>query len=361
MSNGLESIETMFKQQLLQLDAFYANNHRNILAMRTSNRNKNIFISRLNTMYNRQKTIIITTKNNKLREYLEQQQQQEQQQEQWRQQQQQKWQQQLQEQQQEQWRQQQAILNNTELKSLLIGINYTRTPTQLYGCINDAHNLQSYLTTKYNFNTNNVCVLTDNTIVKPTRQSILKKYKDLLMNAKSGDKLFFTYSGHGSYRTDVNKDEKDGKDELLITIDQQAISDDELKFILNEHLPEGVTLFILFDCCHSGTLMDLKYNYLSGNDPLNDQVEINESTSETKSNVFLISGCFDSQTSADTFIDNKYQGALTWSFLKVMTEHTNLTWKSLLINMRDLLKPNYSQIPQLSSGKMIDINSPLPF
>jgi hypothetical protein len=341
MSNGLDSIETMFKQQLLQLDAFYANNHRNILAMRTSNRNKNIFISRLNTMYNRQKTIIITTKNNKLREYLEQQQQQ----------------QQLQEQE----RQQQAILNNTELKSLLIGINYTRTPTQLYGCINDAHHLQSYLTTKYNFNATNVCVLTDNTIVKPTRQSILKKYKDLLMNAKSGDKLFLTYSGHGSYRTDVNKDEKDGKDELLITIDQQAISDDELKFILNEHLPEGVTLFILFDCCHSGTLMDLKYNYLSGNDPLNDQVEINESTSETKSNVFLISGCFDSQTSADTFIDNKYQGALTWSFLKVMTEHTNLTWKSLLINMRDLLKPNYSQIPQLSSGKMIDINSPLPF
>jgi hypothetical protein len=341
MSNGLESIETMFKQQLLQLDAFYANNHRNILAMRTSNRNKNIVISRLNTMYNRQKTIIITTKNNKLREYLEQQQEQ----------------QQLQEQE----RQQQAILNNTELKSLLIGINYTRTPTQLYGCINDAHHLQSYLTTKYNFNATNVCVLTDNTIVKPTRQSILKKYKDLLMNAKSGDKLFFTYSGHGSYRTDVNKDEKDGKDELLITIDQQAISDDELKFILNEHLPEGVTLFILFDCCHSGTLMDLKYNYLSGNDPLNDQVEINESTSETKSNVFLISGCFDSQTSADTFIDNKYQGALTWTFLKVMTEHTNLTWKSLLINMRDLLKPNYSQIPQLSSGKMIDINSPLPF
>ena len=341
MSNGLDSIETMFKQQLLQLDAFYANNHRNILAMRTSNRNKNIIISRLNTMYNNQKTIIITTKNNKLREYLEQQQ--------------------LQEQQQEQWRQQQAILNNTELKSLLIGINYTRTPTQLYGCINDAHHLQSYLTTKYNFNATNVCVLTDNTIVKPTRQSILKKYKDLLMNAKSGEILFFTYSGHGSYKTDVNKDEKDGKDELLITIDQQAISDDELKFILNEHLPEGVTLFILFDCCHSGTLMDLKYNYLSGNDPLNDQVEINESTSETKSNVFLISGCFDSQTSADTFIDNKYQGALTWSFLKVMTEHTNLTWKSLLINMRDLLKPNYSQIPQLSSGKMIDINSPLPF
>lgn len=351
MSNGLDAIETMFQQQIIQLNVFYSNNHRNILAMRTSTRNKNIFISRLNSIYNSQKTILTTTKNNKIKEYLQQQEREQQQ----------VWQQQLQVQLQQKWRREQAILNNTELKALIVGINYLTTPTQLYGCINDTSNLQNYLTTKYNFNANNVCVLTDYTIVKPTRQVILKKYKDLLINAKSGEKLFFTYSGHGSYRTDVNNDEKDNKDELLITIDQQSISDDELKLIINENLPDDVTLFILFDCCHSGTLMDLKYNYLCSNDLANDAVEINESSSETKSNVFLISGCFDSQTSADAFIDNKYQGALTWSFLKVITEHTNLTWKDLLINMRNLLKPNYSQIPQLSSGKPIDITLPILF
>lgn len=351
MSNGLDAIETMFQQQIIQLNVFYSNNHRNILAMTSSTRNKNIFISRLNRIYNSQKTILIATKNNKIKEYLQQQEREQQQ----------VFQQQLQEQQQQKWRREQAILNNTELKALIVGINYLTTPTQLYGCINDASNLQNYLTTKYNFDANNMCVLTDYTLVKPTRQVILKKYKDLLINAKSGEKLFFTFSGHGSYRTDVNNDEKDNKDELLITIDQQSISDDELKLIINENLPDDVTLFILFDCCHSGTLMDLKYNYLCGNDLANDSVEINESSSETKSNVFLISGCFDSQTSADAFIDNKYQGALTWSFLKVITEHTNLTWKDLLINMRNLLKPNYSQIPQLSSGKPIDITLPILF
>ena len=355
MSNGLDAIETMFQQQIIQLNVFYANNQRNILAMRTSTRNKNIFISRLNSIYNTQKTILTTTKNNKIKEYLQQQERErEQEREQERQrEQQQVWQQQLQ----EKLRREQAILNNTELKALIVGINYLTTPSQLYGCINDASNLQNHLTTKYNLNANNVCVLTDYTLVKPTRQVILKKYKDLLINAKSGEKLFFTYSGHGSYRTDVNNDEKDNKDELLITIDQQSISDDELKLIINENLPDDVTLFILFDCCHSGTLMDLKYNYLCGNDA----VQINESSSETKSNVFLISGCFDSQTSSDAFIDNKYQGALTWSFLKVITEHTNLTWNDLLINMRNLLKPNYSQIPQLSSGKPIDITLPILF
>jgi hypothetical protein len=338
MSNSVELIETQFRQQLSQLDAFYSNNYRKIITTRMAYRTKMFYITQLQTMYTTNKTNLINFKNNKIKEYLKQQQQQIQQQ--------------LELYQRES---EQKILNNIELKALIIGINYFNTTSELYGCINDANHLQTYFINKYNFNTNNLCLLTDITIVKPTKQNILKKYKDLLINAKSGEKLFFTYSGHGSFRTDLNNDENDGKDELLITIDKQSISDDELKTIIDENLPEDVTLFVIFDCCHSGTLMDLKYNYLSGNEDL----VINEKISETKSNVFLISGCFDAQTSADAYIDNKFQGALTWSLLKTINENTNLTWKDLLINMRTLLNPRYSQIPQLSSGKLIDINSPL--
>lgn len=338
MNNSVELIETQFRQQLSQLDAFYSNNYRKIITTRMAYRTKMFYITQLQTMYTTNKTNLINFKNNKIKEYLKQQQQQIQQQ--------------LELYQRES---EQKILNNIELKALIIGINYLNTISELYGCINDANHLQTYFTNKYNFNTNNLCLLTDNTIVKPTKQNILKKYKDLLINAKSGEKLFFTYSGHGSFRTDLNNDENDGKDELLITIDKQSISDDELKTIIDENLPEDVTLFVIFDCCHSGTLMDLKYNYLAGNEDL----VINENISETKSNVFLISGCFDAQTSADAYIDSKFQGALTWSLLKTINENTNLTWKDLLINMRTLLNPRYNQIPQLSSGKLIDINSPL--
>jgi len=336
MSNLIELIENEFRQQLSQLDAFYNTNYRKLINTKMSYRNKTIYINRLNILYNNNKTNIINFKNNRINQYLQQLQQL---------------------QQQQRLESEQNILNNTELKSLIIGINYLNTSNELYGCINDAHNLQNYLTNKYNFSSNNICLLTDNTIVKPTKQNILKKYKDLLINAKSGDKLFFTYSGHGSYIQDLNNDEIDKKDELLITIDSQAISDDELKSIINECLPDDVTLFVIFDCCHSGTLMDLKYNYLCENEDLS----INEKMSETKSNVFLISGCFDEKTSADAYIDNKFQGALTWSFLKTINENNNLTWKDLLINMRNLLKPKYTQIPQLSSGKLIDINTLLVF
>jgi len=340
MSNSLDLIETQFKQQLDNLDAFYSNNYKKIIDKRMPNRTKIFYITQLKTMYTTNKTNLINYKNNRIKEYLKQQQQQLQQQLEL-----------------YHMETEQKILNNIELKALIIGINYLNTTNELYGCINDAHHLQSYFVNKYNFSSNNLCLLTDNTIVKPTKQNILKKYKDLLINAKAGEKLFFTYSGHGYFRTDLNNDENDGKDELLITIDNQSISDDELKRIIDENLPEGVTLFVIFDCCHSGTLMDLKYNYLSGNEDL----VTNEKISETKSNVFLISGCFDSQTSADSYIDNKFQGALTWCFLKTINENNNLTWKDLLITMRTLLKPKYTQIPQLSSGKLIDINGPIVF
>jgi hypothetical protein len=340
MSNSLDLIETQFKQQLDHLDAFYSNNYKKIIDKRMPNRIKIFYITQLKTMYTTNKTNLINYKNNRIKEYLKQQQQQLQQQLEL-----------------YHMETEQKILNNIELKALIIGINYLNTTNELYGCINDAHHLQSYFVNKYNFSSNNLCLLTDKTIVKPTKQNILKKYKDLLINAKAGEKLFFTYSGHGYFRTDLNNDENDGKDELLITIDNQSISDDELKTIINENLPEGVTLFVIFDCCHSGTLMDLKYNYLSGNEDL----VTNEKISETKSNVFLISGCFDSQTSADAYIDNKFQGALTWCFLKTINENNNLTWKDLLITMRTLLKPKYTQIPQLSSGKLIDINGSIVF
>ena len=73
----------------------------------------------------------------------------------------------------------------------------------------------------------------------------------------------------------------------------------------------------------------------------------------------MISGCMDSQTSADAFIEKKSQGAMTWSFLNSINYNPKFTLGSLLQNMRNLLRQNgYDQIPQCSSGKLIKIDSP---
>jgi hypothetical protein len=243
--------------------------------------------------------------------------------------------------------------------ALLIGINYNNTSMQLYGCINDVTNIKNLLETKYSYK--NIITLTDDTNKKPTKQNILNEFTNLLTSAVSGDTLFFSYSGHGTYTTDLNKDELDGQDELIIPLDAVSIKtcilDDDLNNIIKTNLKPGVKLFALFDSCFSGTVLDLKYNYLDSNNFGN--VTVNPNVNETVGQVFMISGCTDKQTSADTIIKDTNVGAMTFAFLDTINKNDpSITLKTLVEKMRIFLNVNkYTQIPQLSSGTSININT----
>lgn len=240
--------------------------------------------------------------------------------------------------------------------AVLVGINYKNTHNELYGCINDTKNIQTLLQTKYGFN--NFIFLTDETNKKPTKQNILTALTNLLVNSISGDSLFFLYSGHGTCTTDLNGDEADGQDELIVPIDainiNSCILDDELNLIIKNNLKPGVKLFTLFDSCFSGTVLDLKYNF----DKLDTMIS-NPNTNDTVGQVIMVSGCKDYQTSADAFINNKSTGAMTFSFIKTIEQYgTSITLKQLVENMRTLLNNNgFEQIPQLSTGTSININT----
>jgi len=243
-------------------------------------------------------------------------------------------------------------------KALLIGINYIGTSNQLEGCIKDTINVNNLLQTSFSYN--NFTLLTDLTNKKPTKTNILDGLTNLLVNSKEGDQLFFLYSGHGTHTADLNGDELDGQDEMIVPLDavsvKTCILDDELSKIINTNLKSGVKLFMLFDSCFSGTVLDLKYNYL-------ETTVINPNVSETKGQVIMISGCKDDQTSADAYVNFNgkydYSGAMTYSFLQTIKDlGTNITYKKLLENMRNILLNNgYPQIPQCSSGTLIDINT----
>lgn len=247
------------------------------------------------------------------------------------------------------------VIKTNNKKALLIGINYINTPYELSGCINDTDKINTLLT---NYGFTSINLLTDLTTNKPTKQNILNELKNMLINSTTGDILFFYFSGHGSYTYDMSNDETDRRDEMIISCDLQGVLDDEIKSILTTYMKKDVTLIGLFDSCHSGTMFDLKYCYLDSNNY--DKYSENDKVSECNGNIIMISGCMDSQTSAESLIDNKVQGAMTWSFIEAINKTPNLSWRELLKNMRTSLKnSSFTQIPQLSTDSFYDIDSKL--
>ena len=67
----------------------------------------------------------------------------------------------------------------------------------------------------------------------------------------------------------------------------------------------------------------------------------------------LISGCRDTQTSADAYISGSYNGALTYHLVKAIKEKKGqLTYRELHARTIGLLKKGkYSQVPQLEGRK----------
>jgi hypothetical protein len=237
-------------------------------------------------------------------------------------------------------------------KAFLIGCNYVGTPYELNGCINDVESVNERLISR-GFTTK---LMTDKTSIKPTYTNLLTQLARFFNSAKGGDTLFLMFSGHGQQLKDKNRDETDGKDEAIVSLDLKSITDDVLRQLINAYLRPDVTLIALFDSCHSATILDLKYKYL---DSLkNDNDTVDPLQRDSKSNIMLISGCLDAQVSLDTNINNIYHGALTWSLLETLQLNHNISWRNLVKQMRNfLVHQNNAQIPQISCGRHTSIDS----
>ena len=107
-----------------------------------------------------------------------------------------------------------------------------------------------------------------------------------------------------------------------------------------------VIYFCVIDACHSGTSLDLPYLYRIDTGIQKQKQE----EEENLANIIKLSGCRDNQTSADAYIQGKYQGALTFAFLKCMGDlNYNFTPKHLVQRCKHYLNSNnYPQIPTLN-------------
>jgi hypothetical protein len=89
-------------------------------------------------------------------------------------------------------------------KALLIGINYIGQKNQLRGCINDVHNVSSFLMQHYNYKREDMVILTDdqpNPVMQPTKANMVRAMEWLVKDAQPHDSLFLHYSGKPQQNT----------------------------------------------------------------------------------------------------------------------------------------------------------------
>ena len=209
-----------------------------------------------------------------------------------------------------------------------------------------------------------------------------------------------------------------GYDQTLVPVDfQQAgqIIDDDVHEILCRGLKRGVRLTAIFDCCHSESIMDLPFTYnVNGNLDIveNDKnksiatmvasgtrflldgnkkevgkifkTELtnlvssamggkdnsakadsarakNMESNQTNADVIMFSGCKDNQTSADTNVNGKASGAMSYALIHTLKKKNNkkhVTYTELLREMRLTLEGKYTQVPMLSAGRKLVLDQP---
>jgi hypothetical protein len=166
-------------------------------------------------------------------------------------------------------------------KKLALLVGCTQYPNanlrELWGPAHDVRLWARLLTTRFGFADKDVTRLVgwpDDPKKRPTYANIAAAFRRLTARADGDTQVFILLSGHGVQIPipDTQKDpldpknpEPDGMDEVFLPADvEQAgpdgklknhLLDDELGAWLDQLRDKGARVWIVFDCCHSGTMM----------------------------------------------------------------------------------------------------------
>jgi len=125
-------------------------------------------------------------------------------------------------------------------------------------------------------------------------------------------------------------------------------------------------MWVIFDCCHSGTALDLKFKLALAPDGRSwtctktpSRQKYGAKVHHTQAEVIMISGCKDSQTSADVQAGSlgttAAAGAMTTALRHVLTP--SVSCGDLLQHMRSFLRSNrFDQVPQMSSEQFVQMD-----
>ena len=201
-------------------------------------------------------------------------------------------------------------------KGLLIGINYNNDDYKnddLNGCENDMNRLGQWIKDNCFFSDDDITKLDSKTATRENMENEIKKMVNFA-NTHENSELWFSYSGHGSHYFSVF--EKDKQDEIICPSDYSTagyITDNWLKKEFLDKLPSDCKMFVIMDCCHSGSNMDLPFCLENGVIQTRNNI-----TENIQAKVVKLSGCLDSQVSMDYYNSKmgEFQGAFTNAFAK---------------------------------------------
>jgi hypothetical protein len=258
--------------------------------------------------------------------------------------------------------------------ALVISITYKNNydVSDLEATENDGNNMERFLKTKgykvIHMNDHNIDKTSN---LYPTRNNIYIQIRNILRKATTNDMVFIYYAGHGIQlnSSSNNTEEVDRKDECIIPVDysyknQKYLSDDVMSKLISVYTKNKTytNVFLMFDCCHSGTICDMKYTYNYNKNTNSFDSFISNTLYESDAKILVLSGCKDDGVSWEDYFKDalSIQGILTGSFLHNIK--TNRTLEKDIFKLVVSITPTtnkYNQIPSISSNYDITNNEKL--
>jgi hypothetical protein len=145
--------------------------------------------------------------------------------------------------------------------------------SNLVGPANDVALLRRVLMQQFAFPARNIVTLKEEAggDLRPTRGHIEREFKRLAREARPGDQVVILLAGHGTQQPekdppDPQFPEDDGLDEVFLPADVRpwdprtktipnGIIDDEIRLWTSAIADRKTSVFLIADCCHSGTLL----------------------------------------------------------------------------------------------------------
>jgi len=288
-------------------------------------------------------------------------------------------------------------------RAVVVGMNYMGSPAELNGCVQDMMN-HIKLLIDLGYKRNEITILTDApigprnnminpaynridqemaqiifdgklsdqfpAIIRPTESNYRKALTDAILT-KDIDENYITqiamiYTGHGGGVRDMNNDESDGQDECVYLMnlaegyDWLGCTDDTISATIvsaytknTKRMNRQLTIYAIYDSCHSGTIMDLPTQMII----LNKTVK-KCNTQKTKYDglngltIVCISGCLDNGTSGEGVIDGKYsEGFMSHYYQSVIRKR--LADKNYPCDLYQMVNDMAMEVYRISGGQQI--------